>query len=157
MNIEAVANLLLQKQGRMYMYPGERTGSIKLYPDSNTFYDFGRCVGGDVIRLWSHVKGVDSWTALNGIRETFGLNAPDRKNSRELIAQQQEARKRQQEAQKQKQEEWIRQVDALKAESELLSDILRSGHCEPLSWLWCLCKNRLTTVEGQLDLLCGVY
>ena len=46
--IETIASYLLQKQGKMYIYPGERTGSIKLYPGSNTFYDFGRGCGGDV-------------------------------------------------------------------------------------------------------------
>lgn len=146
----------LQKDGKLYKYPSEKTGSVKLYPESNSFFDFGRSIGGDVVRLWSHVRGCDSWTALNEIRETFGLNAPNRKNSRELIAQQQEARKRQQEAKKQKQERWVHQVYQLKAEAELLSGILSSGHCEPLSWLWCVCQNRLTTVNIQLDLLCGI-
>lgn len=155
-DIQTVAGYLMQKQGKNYIYPGERTASIKIYPESNSFYDFGRTTGGDVIRLWSHIKDCDSWTALCQIRETFGLNAPDRKNSRELLAQQQEARKRQQEAKKQKQERWVHQMDQLKAEAELLSGILSSGHCEPLSWLWCVCQNRLTTVNIQLDLLCGI-
>lgn len=64
MNIEAVADMLMRRQGRAYIYPGERTGSVYIYPKTNTFYDFGRAVGGDVIRLWSHIKGCNSWTAL---------------------------------------------------------------------------------------------
>lgn len=155
-SVETIADHLLEKDGRLYKFPGERTGSIHIYEGSRSFYDFGRCVGGDVIKLWSHIRGCDNWTALQEIRETFGLSAPDRKNSRELIAQQQEARKRQQEAKKQKQERWVHQVDQLKAEAELLSGILSSGHCELLSWLWCVCQNRLTTVNIQLDLLCGI-
>ncbi|WP_330643093.1 CHC2 zinc finger domain-containing protein [Blautia obeum] len=155
-SVEAVADYLMQKQGKNYIYPGERTASIKIYPESNSFYDFGRATGGDCVRLWSHIKGCDSWTALNEVRKTFGLNTPDKQHSRELIAQQQEARKRRQEAKKQKQERWIRQVDELKTEVDLLSAIISSGHCEPLSWLWCVCQNRLTTVEGKLDLLCGI-
>ena len=91
----------MQKQGKNYIFPSEKNASIRLYQNTQSFYDFGRATGGDVIRLWSHIKDCDSWTALCQIRETFGLNAPDRKNSRELIAQQQEARKRQQEAKKQ--------------------------------------------------------
>ena len=146
----------MQKQGKNYIYPGERTASIKIYPESNSFYDFGRTTGGDVIRLWSHIKDCDSWTALNEIRETFGLSVPDRKNSRELIAQQQQARKRQLEAEEEAKRQWVRQVDELKAEVELLSGILSSGHCKPLSWLWCTCKNRLTSVSGRLDLMCGI-
>lgn len=59
-NIETVADYLMQKQGRMYIYPGEKTASIRIYPETRSFYDFGRCTGGDVIRLWSHVRDVDS-------------------------------------------------------------------------------------------------
>lgn len=140
----------------MYIYPGERTASIKVYMKSNSFYDFGRGVGGDVVRLWAHVKGCDSWTALCQIRETFGLNMPDRKRSRAMIAQQEQDRKAAEEAKKREKRRWARQVDQLKAECEMVSGILSSGHCEPLSWLWCVCQNRLTTVNIQLDLLCGV-
>lgn len=146
----------MQKQGRMYIYPDEKTGSVKLYPESRSFYDFGRCTGGDAVRLWSHVRGVDSWTALNEIRETFGLKSPDKARNRAMIEQQEQARRQQVETKKQKQEQWVKEVDRLKAESELLSDILSSGHCEPLSWSWCLCKNRLTVAQGMLDLLCEI-
>ena len=93
---------------------------FRLYQNTQSFYDFGRACGGDEIRLWSHVRGVDSWTALKQIRECFGLNTPDKQHSRDLIRKQEEARRRQQEAKKQKQERWIRQVDKLKAEAELL-------------------------------------
>lgn len=151
-----MARYLLEKQGHLYKFPSERTASIRIYSATQSFYDFGRGCGGDVIRLWSHVRGVDSWTALKQIRECFGLNTPDKQHSRDLIRKQEEARRRQQEAKKQKQERWIRQVDKLKAEAELLSGILSSGHCKPLSWLWCVCQNRLTTVNIQLDLLCNV-
>lgn len=153
-SIEQVADYLMQRQGKNYIYPGEKSASVRLYQNTQSFYDFGRACGGDEIRLWSHVRGVDSWTALKQIRECFGLNTPDKQHSRDLIRKQEEARRRQQEAKKQKQERWIRQVDKLKAEAELLSGILSSGHCKPLSWLWCVCQNRLTTVNIQLDLLC---
>lgn len=155
-NIEVVANLLMHKQGKNYIFPGERTASIKIYPESNSFYDFGRCVGGDCVRLWSHVKGCDSWQALQEVKTTFGLDTPNRRNNRALITKQEQARRQRLEAKKQKQEQWVRQVDELKTEVDLFSGILNSDHCEPLSWSWCLCRNRLTTVEGLLDLLCGI-
>lgn len=140
----------------MYIYPGERTASIKIYPESNSFFDFGRCAGGDCVRLWSHVRGCDSWTALKEIRSTFGLSAPDKQHSWDLIRQQEETRRQQIEAEKDAKRQWIKDVDALKAEVELLSGILSSGHCKPLSWLWCVCQNRLTTANIQLDLMCNV-
>lgn len=155
-SIEAVANYLLEKQGKNYVFPSERTASIKLYSESNSFYDFGRNAGGDAIRLWSHVQGVDSWTALCQIREIFGLNTPDRKNSRDLIRQQKQAHKKQIEAEKDAKRRWRLQVEALQGECELYQGILDSGHCEPLSWLWCICQNRLTSASGKADLLCGI-
>lgn len=140
----------------MYIYPGERTASIRIYPATQSFYDFGRSTGGDLIRLWSHIKDCDSWTALCQIRETFELNMPNRKQSRAMIAQQEQDRKAAEEAKKREKCRWVRQVDQLKAECELVSGILSSGHCEPLSWSWCLCKNRLTIAQGMLDLLCEI-
>ena len=85
--IETIANHLLEKQGHLYKFPGERTASIRVYSTTQSFYDFGRGCGGDVIRLWSHVRGVDSWTALKQIRECFGLNTPNKQYSRAMIEQ----------------------------------------------------------------------
>lgn len=155
--VESVAKYLgLQKDGKLYKYPNEKTGSIKLYPESNSFFDFGRGAGGDCVRLWSHVRGCDSWTALKEIRSTFGLSAPNKQHSRAMIEQQEQARKAAEEAKKQEKRRWVREVDALKTEASFYRAILESEHCRPLSWLWCTCQNRLTIVQIQLDLLCGV-
>ena len=155
-SIETVADYLLQKQGRMYVFPGERTGSIKLYPASNTFYDFGRACGGDCVKLWSHIKGCDSWTALQEIKGMFGLDTPNRANSRDLIRQQELLRQQQKAAEKTAKRAWVREVDQLKAQCKLYQAVLDSPHCKPLSWQWCIAKNNLTTAAGKLDLLCVV-
>ena len=81
-NIEAVADMLMRKQGRAYIYPGERTGSVYIYPKTNTFYDFGRAVGGDVIRLWSHIKGCNSWTAL---KEMIAVGSRNQSHTNQLL------------------------------------------------------------------------
>lgn len=155
-SIETIAGYLLRKQGRMYIYPGERTGSIKLYPASNTFYDFGRGCGGDSVKLWSHIKGCDSWMALREIKEVFGLDTPDKQYSRDLIRQQEQARKQQIETEKKAKRRWVRQIEELKAECSLYQAILDSGHCEPYSWLWCTAVNGLTSASGKADMLCGI-
>lgn len=155
-SIETIAGYLLEKDGRLYKFPGERTGSIRIYPETQSFYDYGRGHGGDCIALWSHVKGVDSWTALCQIRETFNLNTPNRANSQQLIRQQELARQKQKAAEKATKRAWVRQVDELKQQCSFYQAILDSGHCEPLSWAWCTAKNNLTTAAGLLDLLCGV-
>lgn len=154
--IETVADHLLKKDGRLYKFPGERTASIRIYPETQSFYDYGRGRGGDCVALWSHVKEVDSWTALCQIKEMFNLNTPDRANSRDLIRQQELLRQQQKAAQKVAKRAWVREVDQLKAQCKLYRAILDSGHCEPLSWAWCVAKNNLTTAAGKLDLLCNV-
>ena len=155
-SIETIAGYLLEKDGRLYKFPGERTASIRIYPETQSFYDYGRGHGGDCIALWSHVKDVDSWTALCQIRETFNLNTPNRANSQQLIRQQELLRQQQKAAQKVAKRAWVWEVDQLKAQCKLYRAILDSGHCEPLSWTWCVAKNNLTTAAGKLDLLCGV-
>ena len=69
----------------------------------------------------------------------FGLDTPNRANSRDLIRQQELARNQQKAAEKAAKRAWVRQVDQLKAQCKLYRAILDSCHCEPL-----------------LDLLCGV-
>lgn len=140
----------------MYIFPGEHTGSVKVYASTQTFYDFGRGVGGDCIRLWARVRGVDNWQALQEIKETLGIDAPGKAYSRDAIKVAEETRRQQLEDKKQKQRQWVQEVDQLKVEVSLLSGILESGHLEPLSWSWCLCQNWLTLASGKLDLLCGV-
>lgn len=152
-----MARYLLEKQGHLYKFPSERTASIRIYSATQSFYDFGRGCGGDVIRLWSHVRGVDSWTALKQIRECFGLNTPDKAHSRAMIEQQEKVRRAAEEAKKQEKRRWRMEVDTLKSECQLYQAILEGEHCKPLSWTWCTCQNRLTATEGVLDLLCGVY
>ena len=52
-NIEAVANHLMKKQGKNYIFPSEKSASVRIYPETQSFYDFGRCTGGDVMRVYS--------------------------------------------------------------------------------------------------------
>lgn len=156
-DVQVVAEHLLEKQGHLYKFPGERTASIRIYSATQSFYDFGRACGGDVIRLWSHVRGCDSWTALKQIRECFGLNTPNKRHSRAMIEQQEQARKAAEEAKKQEKRRWRMEVETLKAESSFYQAILDSEHCKPLSWMWCTSQNRLTAARGRLDLLCGIY
>ena len=59
MSISAVADYLgLEEEYGKRKFPGERTASIELYPNTQTFYDFGRAVGGDIFDLLSHIKGI---------------------------------------------------------------------------------------------------
>lgn len=157
MSITDVAEALgLVKQGKMYRHPSERTASICIYPKTQSFCDFGRNIGGDLIKLWSYIRGVNSWKALQEIADAFNLNAPNKVANSQEIRQAEQQRQLQLQRQQLKQEQWRAEVSRLKIEIEMYEELLSSPHCKPLSDLWCICKNRLTTLNGQLDFLCGI-
>ena len=74
-DIENIAIHLMGRPERgMFKYPDEKTASLKIYPKTQSFYDFGRNTGGDCIRLWSHVRGCDNWTSLQEICALYGIS-----------------------------------------------------------------------------------
>lgn len=159
--IESVAQHLLGQPVRgMYFFPGERTPSIKIYPKTESFFDFGRGIGGDCIKLWSHIRHCDSWTALQEIVTVFGvstaLNETNRKSIVERIKTQEQAQKEREQAEKRAKKLWVSQVDKLHEELELYDNLLNSPHIPPLSWVWTWCMNGKQLAEYKLDYLCGV-
>ena len=144
----------------MYRYPDERTPSIKMYPETNSFYDFGRGAGGDCVRLWGHVKGCDSWTALREIASVFGvstvLNETDRKNIVAKIKAQETAKRAQEQAKKRKQKQWVKEVERLQKWRNLCQDLLDSGHLPPFCDVRSWCYSEIQMADYQLDILCGI-
>ena len=160
-DIENIAIHLMGRPERgMFKYPDEKTASLKIYPKTQSFYDFGRNTGGDCIRLWSHVRGCDNWTSLQEICALYGistdLNTVDGKSIAERIKTQEQAQKEREHAEKCKRKKWIAQVDRLHEELELYDNLLNSPHIPPLSWVWTWCMNGKQLAEFKLDCLCGV-
>ena len=154
--IEDISNYLLGKDVRgMYKFPQERTASIKIYPKTQSFFDYGRGIGGDAIRLWSHVRQVDSWIALSEIKSAYGISdSPDKENIRQRIRQQEQANEVARKDQKRHAEAWRRQVDTCKRRINALYIIQR--HSEPFSDAWCMAVNQKQMEEYRLDFLCSV-
>lgn len=155
-HIEGVVNHLLGEPVKgMYCYPGEKTPSIRIYSETQSFYDFGRGIGGDAIRLWSHVRQVDNWTALNEIKTLYGISdSPDKENIRQRIRQQELANKAARKAQKRHAEAWRRQVETCKRRINAL-DIIQQ-RSEPFSDAWCIAVNQKQMEEYRLNELCGI-
>lgn len=156
-----VAQYLLGQPVRgMYRFPDERTPSIKIYPETNSFFDFGRNIGGDCIRLWSHVKGCDNWTALNEVSALYGistaLNETDKENIVAKIKRQEKAQEKRRQAERREQKQWVMQVDRLHEEWELYNNLLNSPRIPPLSWVWTWCMNGKQLAEYKLDYLCEI-
>lgn len=144
----------------MYKYPSERSPSIKIYPETQSFYDFGRGTGGDVIKLWSHVQGVDNWTALREITSLYGisitLNEVAKKNIAEQIRRQKKAHKEYKQTERCKQKQWVIQVDRLKTQEELCNNLLKNQHIKPFSDAWCWLVDLKQMISYRLDNLCGI-
>lgn len=160
-DIGKVATCLLGKPNRgMFLFPGEKTPSIKLYPQTQSFYDFGRGTGGDAVKLWSHVQGMDNWAALQEIANTFNLtmdlNSADRKNITVQIKKREQSRRAQKKAEDRTKRLWVAKVDRLKTREKLYNNLLSSPYIRPFSNLWCEVINAKQLTEYHLDCLCGI-
>jgi len=63
----------LHRDKRGYLksiYKTEKTPSLKIYEDTNTFYDFATHQGGDVITFYSAVKGITIKDAIKELLQT---------------------------------------------------------------------------------------
>lgn len=156
-DIESVAVYLMgESRGGMFRYPTERTPSIKIYEETQTFFDYGRNLGGDCIRLYSHVKNISNWDALKEIRETFGVDKScDNEGIRKKIEEQKAEQREKERAKKFKQKLWRDKVDDLKNRLDRDNTLLE-GHAKPFTdvWKWSLEDKQL--VEYKLDILCGI-
>lgn len=154
--IENLAVYLLGQPIRhMYRYPGEKTPSIRIYSQTNSFFDFGRSVGGDPVRLWSHIRHVDNWVALQEIRGLYGLSdEPDKKNIRERIRQQEKEREAAKQAELERKKCWRDEVDFWKKISAACENIMKES--VPFSDNWCWAVNQRQLAEYRLDDLCGL-
>lgn len=83
----------------------ENTPSLRIYPETNTFYCFGCGVGGDVISFVRHLFHVDFWGAVMRLDQDFHLCLPTR---RATTGEQAQARiQRHIEARKREEKEWL--------------------------------------------------
>ena len=159
--IESVAKYLLgQPVHGLYRFPGERTPSIKIYKETGSFFDFGRGVGGDSVKLWAHVCGCNNWTSLQELAAVFGvstdLNTADRKSIAERIRRQERAQKEREQAKKHKQRQWVKEVKRLQEWRKLCQDLLDSGHLPPFCDVRSWCYSEIQVADYRLDILCEI-
>ncbi len=136
----------------------DKTRSMKLYEKTNSYYDFAGGKGGDIISLVSYVQKIDNWQALRLLCDHYGLSGKDedRYDIKKRIREQEAQRQREKAKKELKKKLWVAEVDRLKEQAELYEKILDSPHVQPLSDIWCYCKNQKQLVEYRLDALCGI-
>lgn len=153
-NIVNVAHYLLGESVHgMFFYPGEKTASIKIYSPTQTFYDFGRGVGGDAIKLWSFVKGCNAWKALQSIQSIYGIESDDSPN-KERIKEQIQQQSNRKIAEAKRKAEWREEVSFWKSISETCD--LWINLLKPYSDDWCYCIGQKQKADYRLDWLCGI-
>ena len=146
----------------------DRTWSLCLYPSSNTYCDFaGGNHSGDSISLISYLMGTDNWTALQTLKDFYGLSDAKEQDKQELRRkiqrqQEQERKKRQQEQERKKRQRQqafetalFSCTDDLQRWANIYRLALKNRLYEPLSDMWCYTMDELQRTEYKLDILCG--
>lgn len=55
------------------IYKSERTPSLKLYPETNSFYCFATNKGGDLIKFWADARKISNGEAIKELSQMLGL------------------------------------------------------------------------------------
>ena len=76
-NISDLASRLgfeITRNGFIYsIYKNENTPSLKLYSETNSYFDFSTSQGGDVIKFFADACNVDTKTAIEEIAKMYGI------------------------------------------------------------------------------------
>jgi DNA primase len=74
--LELVAKLGLKVTNGNFVhsiYKSERTPSLKLYPETNSFYCFATNKGGDLIKFWADARKISNGEAIKELSQMLGL------------------------------------------------------------------------------------
>ncbi len=137
----------------------DRTWSLCLYPSSNTYCDFaGGNHSGDSVSLISYLRGTDNWTALQTLKDFYGLSDAKEQDKQELRRKIQ--RQRQQEQEKRQRQQAFKtalfgEIDRLKRWEDIYTIALKNKLYAPFTDEWAYCMNELHKTSRQLDILCA--
>lgn len=138
----------------------DKTWSLALKPETNSFTDFANCnTGGDIIRFVAYVRGINNWQALGMLRDFYGLSNSQERNREDI-------RRRIYLEQKEKQKKAIRRkefraalvdtIECLKGMEfnykRLFQKAAACGDDTSTSWL----IGELGSVAEKLNTLCAV-
>ena len=132
----------------------DSTRSCKLYRETNSFFDFAGCRGGDAIKFVSYVRGTNNWESLQYLTEFYSLKKTDIEGCRaeRRTALDKNADRRQEVAFRRA---LNAQIERLKHLEDIYSSVLENPKIEPFSDEWCLVKNELPMIRYKLDILCA--
>ena len=152
-----------RKKGNVFFVKSPKSAdkheSMALYPGNNRFVDFANGgESGDIIAFLAYVRGSDQWTALQTLRDFYGLtNAREQDQEetlRRILLQQREERQRaERKAAFRAALSW--QIADLRGWDYIYRTAIEKGAYEPFSPMWAYCVHELQRKEYKLDVLCG--
>lgn len=138
----------------------DRTWSLALNPETNSFTDFANCnTGGDIIRFVAYVHETNNWQALGMLRDFYGLSNSQERNRediRQRIYLEQQEKQRQKIRKREFRTALVGAIERLKHEEfnyrRLFQDAVACGDDVAISWL----IGELGNLAEQLNTLCAV-
>lgn len=135
----------------------DRTKSLALYPDTNSFHDFAGNKTGDCIGFVSYIQGINNWESMKLLSGFYGLSEFEEKKQKTSRQNIQEQQKKEQEK-KQRNYEFqcalIEEINHLKQKEQIYKAALEESKIKPFSNLWVQVQNNLQKISYKLDILC---
>ena len=133
--------------------------SLALYPGNNRFVDFANSgESGDIISFVAYIRDSDQWTALQTLRDFYGLTdarEKDREEIRRRILLQQREEQQRVERKRAFRAALSGEISRLRKWAGICSLALEKGLYEPHSELWAYCIHELQRTEYKLDVRSG--
>ncbi len=138
----------------------DKTWSLALKPETNSFTDFANCnTGGDIIRFVAYVRETNNWQALGMLRDFYGLSSRQersREDIRRRIYLEQQEKQKQEIRKRELKTVLVDAIECLKGMEfsyrKLFQDAESCGDDAATSWL----IGELGNVAEKLNTLCAV-
>lgn len=152
-----------RRKGSTYFVKSQKSEdkhwSLALYPRNNRYCDFANGgESGDIISFLAYVRDSDQWTALQTLRDFYGLSNTREESRtevrRRILLQQREERQRA-ERKAAFRAALLGQIADLRRWTDIYRTALEKAVFEPYGELWAYCIGELQRTEYKLDVLCG--
>lgn len=136
---------------------GEKTPSLRLYPTTDSFYDFSSGNGGDGIRLLSYVRHISDHEAAELLCDYYHLDIKQQDD--DTIRRIRQERERKALIRERRNREFhdalFDLIGELKNRIEKYTEMLKNPKIRPLDSLWCFLIQEIEAAEYKLDILCA--
>ena len=136
---------------------GEKTPSLRLYPKTDSFYDFAAGTGGDGIRLLSYVRHISDHEAAELLCDYYRLDIRQQDDDTSRRIRQERERKAliKERRNREFHDALFCLISDLKNRTEKYTEMLQNPQIKPFDSLWCFLIQEIEAAEYKLDILCA--